>query len=161
VPNTTTPKIPRDLKEFLFCLQDHGVKFVVAGAYVLATLGRPRYSDDPDILVEPTSDNANRLAESLRRFGGFDELADLVREHFAVTERMATLGRPPMAIDILSSLTGLTFDEAWKGRVMITIEDRRIPFLGKAEFIKTKRACGRIKDKLDLELLREAGLLDD
>jgi hypothetical protein len=134
---------------------------VVAGAYVLATLGRPRYSDDLDILVEPTADNANRLADALRAFGGFNELADAAREHFTAPERMATLGRPPMAIDILSSLSGLTFDEAWAGRVMISIDGRGIPFLGKAEFIKTKRASGRTKDKLDLELLREAGLLDE
>jgi hypothetical protein len=55
VPTTMTPKIPQDLKECLFCLQDRDVKFVVAGAYVLATLGRPRYSDDLDVLIEPTS----------------------------------------------------------------------------------------------------------
>jgi hypothetical protein len=161
VPTTMTPKIPQDLKEFLFCLQDHNVKFVVAGAYVLATLGRPRYSDDLDVFIEPTLENANRLAESLRRFGGFDELAEAICDHFTAPDRMATLGRPPMAIDILSSLTGLTFDEAWAGRVIINIEGRGIPFLGKAEFIKTKQASGRTKDKLDLELLREAGLLDD
>jgi len=85
---------------------------VVAGAYVLATLGRPRYSDDLDILIEPTSCNAVRLAESLRAFGGFDELADAAQEHFTVPERIATLGRPPTVIDILSSLIGLTFEEA-------------------------------------------------
>lgn len=161
MPTTTTPRIPQDLKEFMFCLQDHGVRFVVAGAYVLATLGRPRYSNDLDVLVEPTRDNADRLANALRSFGGFDQLADAARTHFTQPERMATLGRPPIAIDILSSLTGLTFEEAWNGRNMISIEGRSIPFLGKAEFIKTKRATGRTKDKLDLELLREAGLLDD
>ncbi|MDH5675466.1 MAG: nucleotidyltransferase [Myxococcales bacterium] len=161
MPTTTTPKIPPDLREFLFCLLDHGVRFVVAGAYVLATLGRPRYSEDLDLLVEPTPDNAGRLAEALRSFGGFEELADAAREHFTEPERMATLGRPPIAIDILSSLTGLSFEEAWSGHVEIEIEGRAVPFLGKEQFIKTKRAAGRTKDKLDLELLREAGLLED
>lgn len=161
MPTTTTPKIPPDLKEFLFCLQDHGVRFVVAGAYVLATLGRPRYSEDLDVLVEPTADNAARLAAALRTFGGFDELADAAREHFTEPDRMATLGRPPVAIDILSSLTGLTFQEAWSGRASVVIDGRDVSFLGKNEFIKTKRATARTKDKLDLELLREAGLLDE
>jgi len=136
------------------------VKFVVAGAYVLATLGRPRYSEDLDILVEPDPQNAERLAQALRDFGGFEELADAARQHFAVVERMATLGRPPLAIDLLTSLTGLTFAEAWAGRREIEIDGRSVPFLGKAEFVKTKIATGRTKDKLDLELLREAGLLD-
>jgi len=144
----------------LFSLLDHNVKFVVAGAYVLATPGRPRYSEDLHILVEPKPQNADRLAQTLRDFGGFDELADAAREHFAVVERMATLGRPPLAIDILTSLTGLGFAEAWVGRRNIDIEGRAVPFLGKAEFVKTKTATGRTKDKLDLELLREAGLLE-
>lgn len=72
---------------------------------------------------------------------------------------MATLGRPPVAIDILSSTPGVTFREAWNGRQKLSIGGRPIAFLGLAEFVKTKRACGRPKDLLDLELLREAGLL--
>jgi len=161
VSTTTTPKIPHDLKEFLFCLLDHDVRFVVAGAYVLATLGRPRYSEDLDVLVEPNTDNGTRLGEALRSFGGFGELADAAAQHFSEPERMATLGRPPLAIDILSSLTGLTFAEAWTGRAEVSIDGRPVPFLGKAEFVKTKRATGRTKDRLDLELLREAGLLEE
>lgn len=113
------------------------------------------------MLVEPTEANAARLADALRAFGGFGDLAEQARAHFAEPERMATLGKPPLAIDILSSLTGIGFTEAWAGRQEIEIEGRAVPFLGKREFIATKRATGRTKDKLDLELLREAGLLDD
>ncbi|HSO40287.1 MAG TPA: hypothetical protein VLT33_47505, partial [Labilithrix sp.] len=72
---------------------------------------------------------------------------------------MATLGRPPVAIDLLSSTPGVPFREAWRGRRLLAIEGRPIGFLGLTEFVKTKRACGRPKDLLDLELLREAGLL--
>jgi hypothetical protein len=70
---------------------------------------------------------------------------------------MATLGRPPVAIDISTSTPGITFQEAWKGRQRLAIAGRVIGFLGFAEFVRTKRACGRPKDLLDLELLREAG----
>lgn len=154
----TTPKLHPDLKEFLCCLVDHRVRFVVLGAHVLATLGRPRFTDDLDVLVEPTKANAARLADALRAFG-YAELALQTPEHFSHPERMATLGRPPVAIDILSSTTGLDFREAWRGRQELTIGRRAVAFLGLAEFVKTKRACGRPKDLLDLELLREAGLL--
>jgi hypothetical protein len=153
-----TPKLHPDLKGFLFCLADHRVRFVVLGGHVLATLGRPRYTDDLDVLVEPTNANAVRLAKALGDFG-YVELAEKAVEHFSEPERMATLGRVPVAIDILSSTPGITFDEAWKGRRMLSIDRRRIPFLGLAEFVKTKRACGRPKDSLDLELLREIGVL--
>jgi hypothetical protein len=155
----TTPKLHPDSKEFLCCLADHRVRFVVLGGHVLATLGRPRFTDDLDVLVEPTRANARRLADALTAFG-YAELGARTEAHFARPERMATLGRPPVAIDILSSTPGVTFREAWSGRQRLSIAGRTVGFLGLAEFVKTKRACGRPKDLLDLELLREAGLLE-
>jgi hypothetical protein len=153
-----TPKLHPDLSAFLSCLAEHRVRFVVLGAHVLATLGRPRYTDDLDVLVEPTAANAKRLAAALHDFG-YAELAEQAASHFQEPERMASLGRPPVAIDILSSTPGISFDEAWRGRQKLKIGQRTVGFLGLAEFVKTKRACGRPKDLLDLELLREAGLL--
>lgn len=154
----TTPKLHPDLKEFLCCLVDHRVRAIVLGGHVLATLGRPRFTDDLDVLVEPTKANAARLAKALHAFG-YPALAAQTEAHFSEPERMATLGHPPVAIDILSSTPGLEFREAWRGRQELAIDGRRVAFLGLAEFVKTKRACGRPKDLLDLELLREAGLL--
>lgn len=153
----TTPKLHPDSREFLCCLADHRVRFVVLGGHVLATLGRPRYTDDLDVLVEPTTANASRLAKALTAFG-YPELGAQAAAHFSEPERMATLGRPPVAVDILSSTPGITFAEAWAGRQRLKVEGRSVGFLGLAEFVKTKRACGRPKDLLDLELLREAGL---
>jgi hypothetical protein len=153
-----TPQLHPDLKEFLLCLRGHDVVFVVIGAHVLATLGRPRYTGDIDVLVQPTKANAKRLARALGEFG-YPELAARAAEHFAVEERMARLGHPPVGIDILTSSTGISFSEAWRGRQTIRIGGKAIAFLGLAEYVKTKRACGRTKDLLDLALLEEAGLL--
>jgi len=154
----TTPKLHPDLSAFLCCLHDHRVRFVVLGGHVLATLGRPRSTDALDVLVEPTKANAARLAAALHAFG-YPELAKQTPNHFAEPERMATLGHPPVAIELLSSTPGVSFLEAWRGRTQLTIDSRPIGFLGLAEFVTTKTACGRPKDLLDLELLREAGLL--
>jgi predicted nucleotidyltransferase len=154
----TTPKLHRDLSEFLCCLARHKVRFVVIGAHVLATLGRPRYTDDLDVLVEPTYANAKRLSEAFAAFG-YPELAAQAVEHFLEPERMATLGRPPVAIDVLTSTPGISFKEAWAGRQIVTIDGVQVGFLGLAEFVKTKLACGRTKDLLDIELLREVGLV--
>jgi hypothetical protein len=153
-----TPRLHRDLSAFLRCLTAHRVRFVVLGGHVLALLGRPRFTDDLDVLVEPTRANAERLALALVAFG-YEALAEKAPVHFSKPERMATLGRPPVAIDILSSTPGVSFREAWAGRQSVDIDGVKIPFLGLTEFVKTKRACGRTKDLLDLELLREAGLL--
>ncbi len=154
----TIPKLHPDSREFLCCLADHRVRFVVLGGHVLATLGRPRYTDDLDVLVEPTKANAARLAKAFDAFG-YPDLAAQTAAHFAEPERMATLGRPPVAIDIMTSTPGVDFREAWRGRQRLVIDGRPVGFLGLAEFVKTKRACGHTKDLLDLELLREAGLL--
>lgn len=150
-----------DLREFLFCLQRADVKFVVIGAYVLATLGRPRYSDDLDIFVEASDANASAIARALREFGGFEELADAVPGHLATADKMISIGRPPLAIDITTGIDGVTFEEAWSGRREIEIDGVEIPFLGKSEYVRTKRAANRPKDQADLALLEEAGLLED
>jgi hypothetical protein len=98
----TTPKLHPDLKEFLCCLVDHRVRAIVLGGHVLATLGRPRFTDDLDVLVEPTKANAARLAKAFRAFG-YTELAAQTPAHFSEVERMATLGRPPVASSVSPS----------------------------------------------------------
>jgi hypothetical protein len=148
------PTLHPEFKEFLSCLMSHGVKFLIVGAHALAVLGRARVTNDIDVLVEPTAANARRLARALEAFG-FAEYAKQAEAHFAKPERMATLGREPVRIDILSSVSGVEFAEAWKGRVMAQIGASTLPFLGLAAMIKTKRAAGRPKDLLDLALLAE------
>ncbi len=154
----STPILHPDLSAFLCCLARHRARFVVIGAHALAVLGRPRHTEDLDVLIEPTRANARRVADALKEFG-YAELAEQVPAHLSVEERMVTIGRPPVAIDVLTSSTGITFAEAWKGRTRLKIDGHVMGFLGLSEYVKTKRAAGRPKDLLDIELLREAGLL--
>jgi len=156
-----TPMLHPDFREFLSSLKRHRVRFVVVGAYVLATLGRPRYSDDLDVLVDPSRENADRIAAALRDFGGFEDLADAIRTHLDSPDRLVSIGRPPLAIDITTGIDGVTFEEAWQGRNEIDVDGEQIAFLGKADYVRTKRAAGRPKDQADLAMLREAGLLED
>ncbi len=123
------------------------------GAHALAVAGRPRATQDLDILVEPDLDNAARLAGALRAFG-FPALADEARR-FAEPDRMATLGKPPLQIDVMTSITGVSFEDAWAGRVTARMGAFRVPFLGPAELRRNKRASARPKDVADLALLAE------
>jgi len=148
------PQLHPDFKEFLSCLKRHGVRFLIVGAHAMAVLGRPRATEDIDVLVEPTESNAARLGQALAEFG-FPEHASAAAEHFAVPDRMATLGREPVRIDILSSIAGVTFAEAWQGRVRAELSDMTLEVLGLAQMRATKRAANRPKDQLDLALLDE------
>ena len=125
----------------------------MVGAHALAVAGRPRATQDLDIFVEPGPDNAARLGDALRAFG-FPALADEA-SRFAEPDRMATLGAPPLQIDVMTSITGLTFEEAWSGRVVTRMGDVEVPFLGAAELKRNKRASARPKDIADLALLAE------
>jgi len=152
-------KLPPEWIEFFGLLRSNGVEFIVVGAYALAAHGRPRATQDIDILVRPSQSNAANLARALDQFG-YSELASEAGEAFQTPNRMASLGNPPMRIDIMNAIDGVKFDEALKGSLVQDLGPLQLHFLGLAELVKNKTATGRVKDKLDLELLREAGLID-
>jgi hypothetical protein len=147
-------KLPRDWRELIELLCSHRVRFLVVGAHALAVHGRPRATGDLDLLVEPTGANARRLGDALTSFG-FPALG-AEAEAFSSPDKMATLGREPLRIDIMTSITGVSFSEAWRGRIRIRIGHRVVGFLGKKQFVKNKTRAGRPKDLLDLALLAEA-----
>jgi hypothetical protein len=126
----------------------------VVGAHALAAAGRPRATQDLDVFIEPTAANATRLGGALRDFG-FPALADQAAR-FASGNRMATLGKPPLQIDILNSITGVSFATAWSGRRRVRLGTLVVPFLGARELVRNKRAAGRAKDLADIALLAEA-----
>lgn len=148
-----TPILPPDWKEFLSLLTTRRVKFIVVGAHALAANGRPRNTLDLDILVEPTEANAKRLCGALQAFG-FPSLAAAAKE-WSTPDRMASLGREPLRIDVMTSISGVSFARAWRGRIRQTVDGVRLAFLGRAELLANKRASGRPKDLLDIELLKE------
>jgi len=146
-------KLPPDWSEFISLLCAHRVRFLIVGAHALAAHGRPRATQDIDFWVEPTKENATRLCAALGEFG-FPALANAVEE-FSTPERMATLGRPPLRIDVMTSVDGLTFPEAWDERLVAEFGDQEVGFLGRDGLLKNKRASGRPKDLADIALLTE------
>jgi hypothetical protein len=146
-------ELPPDWSEFIGCLCAHHVRYLVVGAHALAAIGRPRATQDIDFWVEPTRTNAERLCRALADFG-FPALAKAVDE-FSVPERMATLGLPPLRIDIMTSIDGVEFETAWTGRQIVALGEHDVAFLGRKEFILNKLASGRPKDLADVALLEE------
>lgn len=146
--------LPPEWNEFIGLLCAARVRFLIVGAHALAVHGRPRATGDLDILVDPTPTNAARLASALNDFG-FAALARQTKE-LGTPDRMVTLGRPPLRIDVMTSISGVSFADAWRGRKPVRFGGHRVGVLGKAEFERNKRASGRPQDLLDLMMLREA-----
>lgn len=146
-------RLPPDWNEFIGLLFAHHVRFLIVGAHALAANGRPRATQDLDVWVEPTPENAQRVCEALTEFGfaGLGSAAD----DFAQPNRLATLGRPPLRIDVMTSIDGVAFGDAWAERLESPFGDQIVAFLGRRLLIENKLATGRTKDRLDVELLRE------
>ena len=116
---------------------------------------RRRTSGDLGIWIRPTPDNADRVLDALRRFGA--PLHDLQRDDLTCTDTVFQIGVPPARVDILAGISGVVFDDAWKRRLIVSIDGMDLPVIARADFIANKRAAGRAKDLLDLALLDEAG----
>jgi len=140
-----------DFDEFFASLIAHGVEFLVVGAYALAYHGAPRYTGDIDVFIKPTPDNASRLLQALSAFG-FPP-TNLRPEQVIEPARIIQMGVEPVQIRVMSAISGVTWDEAWAGRETARCGSRDLPFIGRVEFIRNKRAAGRLKDLADVEAL--------
>jgi hypothetical protein len=125
------------------------VRFLVVGAYALALHGRPRATGDLDVWVDATPANARRVMAALAEFGA--PLEGVSEPDFARPGVTYQIGVPPGRIDILTELTGLSFDEAWHERLRRPFGEVEVDFIGRAAFIRNKRATGRAKDLGDIE----------
>jgi len=142
-----------DFSELLGLFNAHGVEYLVVGAYALAFHGVPRYTGDLDLWIRPDATNGARVLAALDTFGfgGVGvTLDDLTRE-----ERVVQLGYPPVRIDLITSLTGVTWETAYRHRVAGRYGEVPVDYLGREALVANKHALGRLKDRADLEALGE------
>jgi hypothetical protein len=151
---STASTFPNEWSEFIGLLCSHRVRFLIVGAHALGVLGRVRATKDLDLWIEPTRANAKRVTAALADYG-FTGLAD-AEDAFAERDRMATLGREPLRIDLMTSISGVDFSSAWRTRVQATLGGYRVAVLGRSSFIQNKTASARPQDLLDVALLRES-----
>lgn len=144
---------PRDFCELVELFNASRVKSLIVGAYALAYHGAPRMTGDLDLLVEPSAENAQRVIDALSAFG-FGDIG-LSAEDFQRPDTVVQLGVPPVRVDLLTGITGVSWDEAWAGRVDGELGAVPAAFIGLAELRRNKRATGRHRDLADLEALGE------
>lgn len=143
--------LPPDFKDFLKLLNHHKVSYLLIGGYAVAYYGYVRYTGDMDIFIELNPENANRTRQVLIDFG-FHSSA-LPSELFEEKGKIIRMGVPPMRLEILNTISGVTFEECFSRRVLEMVEDVPVNFIHLDDLKKNKAASGRTKDLNDLEHL--------
>src|SRR5450755_2182304 len=132
-----------DFEEILLAFNAAGVKYLVVGAYAVAAHSRPRATGDIDLWVEASVENARRVFRALAAFGAPMERVD--EQTFYEPDIVFQMGVPPIRVDVLTAIDGISFDEAWPNRVASTVGNVATQVLGRADLIRNKKASGRAK----------------
>lgn len=141
----------RDFVEMLSALCDAQAEFLVVGAHAVAAHGCPRATGDLDVWVRPSGGNAARVFAALTSFGA--PLLDLTLEELSAPGIVFQIGVIPCRIDILTGISGVTFDEAWPQRLELKLDGLTLSFIGRDHLLVNKRATGRAKDLADVAAL--------
>ena len=146
-----TIRQPPDFKEFLRLLEGNEVEYLLIGGYAVGFHGYPRATVDMDIWVATTPDNAPRVVTVLKEFG-FD-VPELSPELFLTEDQVIRMGMPPVRLEILTSISGVTFEECFAERVVGELDGVPVNLISLRHLKLNKRASGRNKDLNDLENL--------
>ncbi len=146
-----TPSLPPDFSEFLRLLNDHGVDYLVVGGYAVGVHGYPRATANIDIWVPMRSETAEQLVSALRAFG-FD-VPQLSPDLFLKPDQIVRLGAPPMRIELLTSISGVDFDDCYPRGVPVVLGGIDTRVIGLEDLKRNKRAAGRHNDLADLDHL--------
>ncbi len=145
--------LEKDILEFLALCNKHSIKYLVIGGYAVSIHGYPRYTKDIDVCIEMSNINASKMIDVIKDFG-FGSL-NLNKEDFLKKNFITQLGYPPLRIDILNDLAGVSFGEAWKNKKIVNIEKIPVNFIGYNELLLVKEKAGRPQDIADVDKLKK------
>ena len=140
-----------DFKNFLRLLNSHNVRYLVIGGYAVGYHGYPRATGDMDIWIETSKSNSKKVASAFRDFGMADEA--ISEELFLETNKVIRVGVPPVRLELITSASGVDFNECYSNREVVEIEGIPINLISLQDLKKNKRAAGRHKDLEDMEHL--------
>jgi hypothetical protein len=144
-------ELDKDFNEFVELFLEHNVRFLIVGGYALAAHGLPRATGDLDAWVWINPENAQNIMRALNAFG-FQNLS-LTESDFSKEDSIIQLGYPPFRIDILTSIDGVAFDQAWEKKIVVELNGMNVPFIGRDDLITNKKAAGRPQDIADVSRL--------
>ena len=142
----------QDFSELLSEFNAAGVRYLLVGGHAMAVHAIPRATKDLDLWIDATPTNAQRVYAALARFGAPLDAIDV--DDFAAEGFGFQIGVAPNRIDVLTSISGVTFRSAWPSRVAARFLGEPVFVIGRRHLIKNKQAVGRPQDLVDVELLR-------
>jgi hypothetical protein len=146
-------KLPQDFADLLVGLCDARAEFLLVGGWAVVLYGHVRATDDMDIFVRPSTTNSERVFAALEAFGAPLGAHGVAPEHFAKEGAAYRFGIAPFRIEVLTKISGVSFDEALDGSKTFELEGYHVPYIGKAALIANKKSAGRHKDLADVEEL--------
>lgn len=148
-------KLPQDYADLLIELCEAHVEFLLVGGWAVILYGHVRATDDMDIFVRPSKTNSQRVFAALEAFGAPLRAHAVAPGHFAKEGDAYRFGIAPLKVELLTQITGVSFDEALQGSKTFELDGYQVPYIGKAALIANKRAAGRHKDLADVEELEQ------
>ena len=142
----------KDFKEFVELLVKHKAEYLIVGGYAVGVHGYPRYTGDLDIWLNITKENAMRILQAVNEFG-FGSF-NLTVEDLMLEGNVIQMGYPPLRIDLLNHIDGVSFNECYANRKVIEIDKLAVNFISYADLLKNKRASNRPQDAADLDNLQ-------
>jgi len=146
-------EIQPDFKDLLKLFNDREVDYIIVGGYALAFHGAPRFTGDLDLFIRPSLENARKVLSALDAFGF--NFPNLTLDDFQNPDKIVQLGVPPIRIDLITSISGVSWDDADAHKEAGMYGEIPVSYLGRKEFIRNKSATGRKKDIADIEALGE------
>jgi hypothetical protein len=156
----TQPALNRDFLDMIQAMNGAEVEYLVVGAHAMAVHGVPRATGDFDIWVKPSRENAERMLRALHEFGAPVAAHGISVDDLEEPDMVYQIGLPPRRIDLITGISGVRFAEAWSSKVNVELEGLPISVIGRLDLIRNKRASGRAKDLIDLEILERNSEID-
>lgn len=141
----------RDFRDMLSALCDEKAEFLLIDAYALAVHGCPRATGDMDIWIRPSDANAQRVWRALKAFKA--PMARLSPDDLTNPDVVFQIGVAPRRIDILTTIDGVEFAEAWAARTELDVDGLRVTAIGRDHLARNKKATGRPQDLADVAWL--------
>lgn len=142
-------KLVKDFEAFIELLNKNEVKYLVVGGYAFAVHAYPRFTNDIDFFILTSKTNVEKVIRALADFGFSD--SEITPELLMQEGKVIQLGTAPFRIDILTSIDGVNFTEAWERKVIGKYGEQIVYFIDKQDLIMNKKASGRKKDLDDLQ----------